>query len=69
MIANSQLLVGSLVIARPEESVISKLLTVKSKGELEKSLQPEVKAEKLVEKRLLRLKQKRLWLKLKPTSM
>ncbi|AWS50440.1 MULTISPECIES: BMC domain-containing protein [Providencia] len=51
VIANSQLLVGSLVIARPEESVISKLLTVKSKkGELEKSIQPEVKAEKLVEK-------------------
>ncbi|WOB81277.1 BMC domain-containing protein [Providencia sp. PROV114] len=51
VIANSQLLVGSLVIARPEESVISKLLTVKSKkGELEKSIQLEVKAEKLVEK-------------------
>ncbi|MGG4608494.1 BMC domain-containing protein [Providencia sp. Me31A] len=51
VIANSQLLVGSLVIARPEESVISKLLTVKSKkGELEKSIQPEVKVEKLMEK-------------------
>ncbi|RXN71524.1 BMC domain-containing protein [Providencia rettgeri] len=44
VIANSQLLVGSLVIARPEESVTAKLLTVKSKkGELEKSIE---KAEK-----------------------
>ncbi|WP_353242619.1 BMC domain-containing protein [Providencia sp.] len=38
VISNSQLCVGSLVIARPEESVITKLLTVKSKkGELAKS--------------------------------
>ncbi|ENU1228180.1 MULTISPECIES: BMC domain-containing protein [Providencia] len=55
VIASSQLLVGSLVIARPEESVISKLLTVKSKkGELEKSV--EAKAEKLVEKAVVEAK-------------
>ncbi|EOV8086404.1 BMC domain-containing protein [Providencia sp. PROV032] len=55
VIASSQLLVGSLVIARPEESVISKLLTVKSKkGELEKSV--EAKAEKLVEKTVVEAK-------------
>ncbi|WP_369308774.1 BMC domain-containing protein [Providencia rettgeri] len=40
VIANNSLLVGSLVIARPEESVITKLLTVKSqKGELAKSIE------------------------------
>ncbi|EPG7577351.1 BMC domain-containing protein [Providencia rettgeri] len=45
VIASSQLLVGSLVIARPEESVISKLLTVKSKkGELEKSVEAKTEA-------------------------
>lgn len=39
VIANQQLLVGSLVIARPEPCVITKLLAVKSqKGELEKSI-------------------------------
>lgn len=39
VISHSQLLVGSLVIARPEDSVITKLLTVKShKGELENSI-------------------------------
>ncbi|WP_336432648.1 BMC domain-containing protein [Providencia rettgeri] len=55
VIASSQLLVGSLVIARPEESVISKLLTVKSKkGELEKSV--EAKAEKPVEKAVVEAK-------------
>lgn len=38
VLAQSQLLIGSLVIARPEPSVISKLLSVKSKkGELLKS--------------------------------
>lgn len=48
VIANSQLLVGSLVIARPEESVITKLLAVKSKkGEREKNIE---QAEKPKEK-------------------
>ncbi|HHE6468996.1 TPA: BMC domain-containing protein [Providencia rettgeri] len=57
VIANSQLLVGSLVIARPEESVISKLLTVKSKkGELEKGLQSEAASEKPVEKEVVEAK-------------
>ncbi|HBO24512.1 BMC domain-containing protein [Providencia sp.] len=38
VIADSQLLVGSLVIARPDPSVITKLLAVKnSQGELDKS--------------------------------
>lgn len=50
VISDNQLYVGSLVIARPEESVITKLLTVKSKkGELEKSVeQAEKPQEKLV---------------------
>ncbi|MGG4663379.1 BMC domain-containing protein [Providencia vermicola] len=50
VISDNQLCVGSLVIARPEESVITKLLTVKSKkGELEKSVeQVEKPQEKLV---------------------
>lgn len=50
VISDNQLCVGSLVIARPEESVITKLLTVKSKkGELEKSVeQAEKPQEKLV---------------------
>ncbi|HEM8292187.1 TPA: BMC domain-containing protein [Providencia stuartii] len=50
VISDNQLCVGSLVIARPEESVITKLLTIKSKkGELEKSVeQAEKPQEKLV---------------------
>lgn len=61
VIADSQLLVGSLVIARPDPSVITKLLAVKNRqGELEKSTEPtydmakiEKPKETVVEKQLL----------------
>ncbi|MBP6123794.1 MULTISPECIES: BMC domain-containing protein [Providencia] len=58
VIANQQLLVGSLVIARPEPCVITKLLAVKSqKGELEKSIDKvEAKAQVAIEDKLVEIK-------------
>ncbi len=58
VIANQQLLVGSLVIARPEPCVITKLLAVKSqKGELEKSIDKvEAKAQVAIEDKIVEIK-------------
>ncbi len=58
VIANQQLLLGSLVIARPEPCVITKLLAVKSqKGELEKSIDKvEAKAQVAIEDKLVEIK-------------